>query len=122
MARTGRVPLWPEPFDPDAEYVARKDIRIRNEPVRAGTPIDRTTLSDRRLRQLYDARMVVRAELVPSDRRQQPREVQQVVDKGPSRELRIQHRGGGRWWVMDGDLLVSGPWTKEEAEARLHQE
>jgi|APCry1669192522_1035417.scaffolds.fasta_scaffold02312_2 hypothetical protein len=37
-------------------------------------------------------------------------------------EYRAQHRGKGRWYVMRGDEIISGPYAKEDVEAAVERE
>lgn len=36
--------------------------------------------------------------------------------QSPAIGLSIKHRGGGRWFVMRGEVIVSGPHSKDEAQ------
>jgi hypothetical protein len=39
-----------------------------------------------------------------------------------SPEYRAQHRGKGRWYVMRGDEIISGPYAKADIEAAVKRE
>jgi hypothetical protein len=49
-------------FSPDHEFVAAKIVMIGGTEIMPGEPIDRSTVSTRRLRQLYERRRVARAD------------------------------------------------------------
>jgi len=40
----------------------------------------------------------------------------------PSGEYRAQHRGKGRWYVMRGDEIISGPYEKDDVDAAVERE
>lgn len=52
MARSNR---FPEPFDRDREFIALKSFTIDGKPYDPGSTIDKTRLTTRRLRQLYES-------------------------------------------------------------------
>jgi hypothetical protein len=37
-------------------------------------------------------------------------------------DYRAQHRGKGRWYVMRGDEIISGPYAKDDVEAAVERE
>lgn len=37
-------------------------------------------------------------------------------------DYRAQHRGKGRWYVMRGDEIISGPYAKDDVDAAVERE
>lgn len=37
-------------------------------------------------------------------------------------DYRAQHRGKGRWYVMRGDEIISGPYAKDDVDAAVKRE
>ena len=40
----------------------------------------------------------------------------------PAVNYRAQHRGKGRWYVMRGEEIISGPYAKDDVEAAVERE
>lgn len=53
-----RASIWLPKFDRDAEFVASKPIRVNGADLRPGDHLDKTALSTRALRLLYEARKI----------------------------------------------------------------
>lgn len=115
MQRTQR-----EPFTPDAQFACVKPFVMSGTAYAAGQLVDTGGIEVRRLRQMYESRMIN-----PVARQQQAallkpapkREPEPVVAPGARR---ADHKGFGRWYVIDADgKEIAGPLTKEEAEAQV---
>lgn len=52
-------------FDPSAEFKVRKPTGLGGTPLKAGDPFDKSLVSERRLRQMFDARSIVYADENP---------------------------------------------------------
>lgn len=37
-------------------------------------------------------------------------------------DYRAQHRGKGRWYVIRGDEIISGPYAKDDVDAAVERE
>lgn len=53
-----RASIWLDKFNRDAEFVATKPIRVNGVDLRPGDPLDKTALSTRTLRVMYDSRKI----------------------------------------------------------------
>lgn len=47
-----------ERFDPRREFVLVRNLKVNTQRYTTGTPVDRSWFTDRRLRQLYDQRVI----------------------------------------------------------------
>lgn len=104
-----------EPFSPDAQFVCLKPFVMGGVAYVAGSVVDTAEVELRRLRQMYEARIIDPAPRAQKAALLKP-PVRQQEALAPSR--RIEHRGFGRWYVLDeSGNEVSGPLSKEEAEA-----
>lgn len=54
--------LWMQRFDPKRNFVARRPFSMLGSRLNAGDPIDKDSLTDRRLRQMYDHRLIITEE------------------------------------------------------------
>lgn len=124
------------PFSTLFQFVVIKALDLAGEKFQPGDVIDRTDVNDDRLlRKLYDGRFTeVRADdesnpvivgtaekprqpapEVPADAEHQPGAAGGTGgDIGGG--LTAKHEGFGKWFVYAGDVKVSGPHTKEEAQ------
>jgi hypothetical protein len=55
-------------FDPSAEFVVRKPTGISGRPLKAGDPFPKELVSERRLRQMFDARSIIYSDEAPGAR------------------------------------------------------
>ena len=84
-----------------------------------GDVVETGAIETRRLRQMYEARMIEAASAAT------PAQVVSRAAEGPGTAratpgaARAEHRGFGRWFVIETDGSESGPFTREAAEARL---
>lgn len=98
--------IWHEAlFDPEADFRVLRPIRLDGRDLVPGDPFDKSTVTTRTLRLLYDDRkleMVDKADPEPA-----PQSIAYAA----------RHIGRGRYAVFDGDRQVSGLMTREEANA-----
>lgn len=66
MART---PIALKPFDRNADFLVKRELKIQGRIFRVGDPLDKTLLTTRRLRQLYELRNLV---VAPPDPNKKP--------------------------------------------------
>jgi hypothetical protein len=118
----------PLPFSPYYDFRVVKPMTVAGQALKLGDPLPKDGLSPRRLRQLFEARMIspLPPEILPGNG---------AADAGhgdngawgsnppadtatpPSGPLRAQHKGFGKWFVINAaGQEVSGPHTREEAE------
>lgn len=57
-----RTSIWQKPFDPEAQFIAARDITIAGRDIKKGEPLESGLLDTRRIRQLYDMRRVTMAD------------------------------------------------------------
>lgn len=124
MARIKRA-IWLPKFSADAAYVVRGDMTIGGRLFKAGEPFDKSAVTTRRLRQMYESRKLYA--------------VAETEDE-PAPEAEIEAAGGdaadaatdeaetpptrsaviveARGWhtVMDGEMKI-GKSTRDEDEA-----
>jgi hypothetical protein len=141
--------IWLPRFAADKEFVARKNIMIAGRKFEAGEVIDKSLLSTRQLRQMYDTRRVLERDPRPGthagDRKRQRDEIirkpGKLIEEQVQQQLEaveekneeltgeklpatysMKHFGGGRWWIIDQDgNKVLGPMKKAEAAERLQE-
>lgn len=108
-----------EPFNPQAQFTCVKPFVMAGVAYSLGEVVDTASIEQRRLRQMYEARMIdaVAFQAAP------PAQVVSRTAQGPVESratpgaARTEHRGFGRWYVIDAKGVESGPMTKEAAEA-----
>lgn len=106
-----------EPFSPQAQFTCVKPFVMAGVSYDLGQVVDTTAVEARRLRQMYEARMI---DAVPL---QVAAQVASRAAEGPGEPratpgpARAEHRGFGRWFVVGADGAERGPMTKEAAEA-----
>jgi hypothetical protein len=127
------------PFSMDRNFRARREFVLYGKKHQAGDPIARDGLTEQRLRQMFDNRMIEVSEAAPAPAKvaasapavaPAPAPVAAVAVKpaqipadapkpAATGALQAVHRGFGRWFVVDAaDVDVAGPLKKEEALAR----
>lgn len=126
----------PLPFSPDYDFQAVKPVTLNGQAYTPGDRIEKGDLGARRLRQLYEARII--SPLAPTDAallkaapapQEAPRapsepeaeETPEEATSGPveSSGKQALHKGFGRWYVVDADgNELAGPMTKDEALAQ----
>ena len=133
----------PLPFSTAYDFVAAKPVTLNGAVLNPGDPVDKEGLSPRRLRQLYEARIispkapdVIPASAVqppPQEPAQEPQEPAQepdspdagsepgaipvAVQEGAS----IEHRGFGRYFAVNPDGTEVGPMSKAEAQKLIEE-
>lgn len=101
-----RPSIWNDRFDRSQEFVVQKPFRLQGVDLVAGDPLDKTMVTTRTLRQLYESRRI-KVATVSID----PAEEFQPADRT------VRHIGRGRFAVFRGDRRVTDqPMTKAEAE------
>lgn len=107
-----------EPFNPEAQFACVKPFVMSGVAYQLGEIVDTGTIEARRLRQMYEARMIeVAKDKTPALLKPAVKPVAKTAPP-PAAERRAEHRGFGRWYVMEPDGSESGPFSKEVAEAR----
>jgi len=91
--------IWLPKFDAAAKFVARHRFKLMGVLYLAGDPIDRTTITDKKLRQLYENRKVL------------------AVD-GKNPVYDIENAMGWRYITKDGKRIGKG-MRAPAAEAEL---
>lgn len=138
----------PLPFSTAYDFVAAKPVTLNGAVLNPGDPVDKDGLSPRRLRQLYEARIispVAPAELpatpAPQEPAQEPAQEPVAAAQAPAEPegeatpddgeqapqeaattaggARVEHRGFGRYFVIAADGSETGPMSKAEAQAAL---
>lgn len=51
-----------------------------------------------------------------------PQDAITAQPKQAAADYRAQHRGKGRWYVMRGDEIISGPYAKDDVDAAVERE
>lgn len=101
-----RPSIWNAKFDRSQDFVVAKPFRVRGIDLMAGDPLDKTMVTTRTLRQLYESRKI-RVATFKSD----PDNEFQPADRT------VRHIGRGRFAVFRGDRRITDqPMTKAEAE------
>lgn len=130
----------PLPFSPSYDFQATKPVTLNGRAYVPGDRIEKDGLGARRLRQLYESRIIspiappAAALLAAPERAEEvvvpvatvetaeaPQEASEAPQEGivSADGLQAVHRGFGRWYVVDAaGQDVAGPLTKEEALAR----
>jgi hypothetical protein len=111
------------PFSPNYRFVCVKPFVMSGRAYERGDEVDTSEIETRRLRQMYEARMVdgVAPEQEPlAASTKAPKAVAVEPPTGPqeaaSGGLSMVHKGFSRYYVVDGSgNEVAGPVTKEEA-------
>ena len=120
------------PFSPSYEFRATRAFVMQGIEYTMGTPIDKAGIEVRRLRQMYDSRMIepimdaapaaqapAKAPAKKAENKAQkaePAQVEQQPTEAQTSALRVDYRGFGRYFVIDADgKEISGPHSKDEA-------
>jgi hypothetical protein len=117
-------------FAPDNKFSCVKPFVMNGVAYGLGDLVDTKNIEVRRLRQMYDTRMIDVASADAKPAPQPPKQAQpkkaapaKAKEKPPvdaGKGLRAEHRGFGRYFVLDADgKEVAGPITKDEADARV---
>jgi hypothetical protein len=128
-------------FSPDATFRCVKPFVMNGVAYGLGSEVDTTNIEVRRLRQMYDSRIVEIAppasaagkpaatrapkkETVAMGKAEAPTKVEAPKDQPPAESagigLRAEHRGFGRYVLVDASgAEVEGPMTKAEADRRV---
>lgn len=138
----------PLPFSPAYDFMAAKPVTLNGHVLNPGDPVPKDGLNPRRLRQLYEARIItpVAPEQLtasqtgivnaPAVAAQEPAGEPEGDDAADTQTdeaesnveaaapatggTQIVHRGFGRYYLVDADGNdVSGPWSKADAAVQL---
>lgn len=102
-----RPSIWNAKFDRSKDFVVSKPFRLRGIDLVAGDPLDKTMVTTRTLRQLYESRKIKVATITDTD----PDQAFQPSDRT------VRHIGRGRFAVFRGETRITEqPLTREEAE------
>ncbi len=95
-----RPMIWQDRFDRSNDFVVLRPVTVHGVALTPGDPFDKTTVTTRTLRQLFDQRKI---------------NVSQIAnDQG----LIVKHIGRGKFGVFtDGKRLTVEAMTREQAEA-----
>lgn len=127
--------LWLERFTPDAEYEARKVLKLGRKLLHPGQRVPKGTFSDRRMRQLYDARYIVMVKndeiaetIEPKTEDVEPKAVSNedvtpvaddaTTDVGNS-EYTIEQRGPAWVAIVKNGEQIGNVMRRKEAEEKL---
>lgn len=111
-------------FSPNYDFFCVKPFVMGGKAYERGDPVDTAGIETRRLRQMYEARMVDGAApaeqptgrpgpVVPASAPDAATALPQATGEG----LAVVHRGFGRYYVLDArGKEIAGPVQKEEAE------
>jgi hypothetical protein len=95
-----RPSIWQDKFRSDNDFVVLRPVKVHGIVLTPGDPFDKTTVTTRTLRQLFDSRKI---------------KVSQVAN---DQALIVKHIGRGKFGVFkDGERITIEPMTREEAEA-----
>lgn len=104
-----------EPFTPQAQFACVKPFVMAGVAYSTGEIVDTAAIETRRLRQMYEARMINAVGQQQAPALLKPPAPPQV----PLGSRSTEHRGFGRWFVIELDGTEHGPMSKDEAEARV---
>lgn len=125
----------PLPFSPLYDFQVLRVVTINGRQYKPGDRLDKADLSERRLRQMYENRVVsplppdVLPALLQAPRKEaEPVAVEpagQEIDPDNGEDVQTAsdtgkvpvHKGFGRWFVVHADGTEDGPMTRAEAEA-----
>lgn len=118
-----RESIWLKPFCRDDDFVVIRPFDISGRTLQRGEAFDKSTVSTRTLRQLYEQRRIAVA-IKPREEGDAAPMIAAppppgVIETPLPRE--VKHVGRGRYAVMQGEVRLTDMMTKEEAEARLAQ-
>lgn len=95
-----RPSIWLDKFDRDNDFTVSRAIKVRGVMLSPGDPFDKTTVTTRTLRQLFEGRKL---------------RISQVAN---DQDMIVKHIGRGKFGVFkSGVRLTDLPMTREEAEA-----
>lgn len=105
-----------EPFTTEAQFTCVKPFVMSGVSYQPGQIVDTEAIETRRLRQMYEARMIdaVARSKTPVLLKPVP-----AAKPQPAAARRAEHRGFGRWYVVEADGTEEGPYSKEAADARV---
>lgn len=89
---------WRYGFDRQRDFIVRLPMTVGGKSFAAGEPFDKTLVSDRRLRLLYDSRRIMPTEALPDERQATLRERHQPAMRPgkPPRRARAGKAGGNK--------------------------
>lgn len=137
--------IQPLPFSPHYDFAAARVVTINGVNHVPGDPVDKTGLDVRRLRQMYENRIITpiapaslaglvtepapapaqaaqepAIEPEATDTADEPAEAASEAVEPAAPGKTIEHRGFGRYFVLDADgTEIAGPLSKAAAKAAL---
>jgi len=115
-----RDTIWLKPFCRDDDFVVIRPIEISGRTIQRGEAFDKSTVSTRTLRQLYEQRRLAVAVQPREEGDTAPADpVPPPVIPMPPLPLVVKHVGRGRYAIMRGTERVVDQMTKAEAEECL---
>ncbi len=114
------------PFSPQSQFRCVKPFVMSGKEYRHGDVVATRGIEVRRLRQMFDMRMIDAAmpETEPMSRpiataAAPPPPQPQATEARTGTKLRVDHQGFGRYVVLDeSGAVVDGPMSKADAEKR----
>jgi len=120
------------PFSPSYEFRATRAFVMQGIEYTLGMPIDKAGIETRRLRQMYDSRMIEaildEAPVAPAPKKAPAQKAEAKAQKAEAPKvdatpteasksaLSVDYRGFGRYFVIDAEgKEISGPHSKDEA-------
>lgn len=108
MARTS---IWQPKLHRDDEFVVAKSFKINGEELIPGTDFNKTSVTQRTLRLLYESRKIAL-----SKKNGHGEETSHVhLNSNPA----LKHMGGGKWAVVRNGLRLTPLLTKALAQSEL---
>lgn len=137
-----RARLFLPTFDREAEFVVKKPFKIHGQALRPGDAFDKSSVTTRRHRQLYDTRKIalknppperararnrrpspfdiLAARLAPKPKQPEFTEAHDIEPEVDDAEpMTVKHVGRGVYYVMRGEERLFGPFDKNAAYDRL---
>lgn len=130
------------PFSPDYVYVSMREQTVAGKRLQQGDELP-PNLPHRVIRSLYELRRIAPATPVVPQNLKEGDEFYlpgvgtcQLIKAAEATNLaasvtppqekaqpqpglwRAEHRGFGKWYLLDGEAVIEGPFEKEEAKAR----
>lgn len=113
--------VYPRSYTPSSKFKAAKPFTMDGVNYTFDDPVDVTGIEPRRVRLMFDARLIEVDERDEGKRKPAPKPA--PAQSAPTGSHKIKSGGFGRWYVADAEgENVAGPFkAKAEAEAALAQ-
>lgn len=118
-------------FSPNNAFQCVKPFVMNGVAYKLGDLVETKNIEVRRLRQMYDTRIIdVATDSAKPVPKEKPKAAKPIKDAQPEAQsnppalsgngLRAEHRGFGRYFILDAQgTEVEGPMSKEAADARV---